>query len=622
MHVVKIALRNFGPFRGDHDLALDPIAYSVVAERDGDAHRSNFLGKSSLLEAIVFALYGTHRHRLEEGWISEGEKDGSVSLVLSDHTSIVRSKVKGAGTKLTVDASVTGDDAQKRVECALLLTEADFRTTSYFAQGATAGMVSADPGARTETVSAWLGLERLQRCLKRVRDRGAGAKARADALAMRRVVVVAAIGPDDLGEELERAKARLAEWEEVSKLVEQEQRSAGAKAARDLAQKDVGNLEYILATHVKEHGIDADLNDAVEAAEHIAKVHLRDYEEVGREKERLGRLVRGMFDGACPVDKRTCPVAKEINAPKKAHQEEYEEALARFKEVSAVVLGDTAYSKKARDRLEERGKIVAALEHARKTIANLEKDADGTASTGLSLDVVRAELRRTDNDVSRLMMRIDASAKATREIAELDEKLQKERREERACVEAAALFGSHGAQRRIAEGVLAGVAERANAILSDAGIELQVDLTWEREGKEPADECDCGELFPQSRKTKDCARCGALRGMKRIRRLDVELSARSGAAEDLAGLALSLSASAWLRGVRGSAWSSVLLDEPAAQLDRAHRRAFAQHLPRILASARIDQALIVSHDPSSVASLTGKIVVRSDGKWARVEVES
>jgi DNA repair exonuclease SbcCD ATPase subunit len=622
MHVSKILIQNFGPFRGDQEIELGPIAYSVVAERDGDAHRSNFLGKSSLLEAVVFALYGTHRHRLEEGWISEGEKDGSVALVLSDHTSIVRSKVKGAGTKLTVDALVTGEDAQKKVESALLLTEADFRTTSYFAQGATAGLVRADPGARTETVSAWLGLERLQRCLKRVRDRGAATKARADALATRRAVLVAEIVPLDLAEELSKAKAKLAEWEELSKLVEREQRAAGAKAARDLAEREVADLTDKLAVLVEEHGLEVDLSDLVESSEHILKVHRRDYEEVRREKDRLDKLVRGMFDGTCPVDKRACPVAKEINAPKKAYQEEHEEACARFEQISRLVQEDLVLSKKARLLLEERRKIMAALEHAQKMITDLAQGDATTMSTGLSLDVVRSGLRHTDNEVSTLAMRIEASAKATREIEDLDAKLAKERREERACAEAAALFGPHGAQRRIAEGAIADVADRANAILADAGIELQVDLTWEREGKDPADECDCGELFPQSRKVKACSRCGAPRGMKRIRRLDVELSARSGAAEDLAGLALSLSASAWLRGARGSEWSSVLLDECTAQLDKAHRRAFAQHLPRILKAARIDQALVVSHDPSSVASLTGRIVIRSDGKWARVEVES
>jgi DNA repair exonuclease SbcCD ATPase subunit len=622
MHVAKILLWNFGPFLGEHEIALEPIAYSVVAERDGDAHRSNFLGKSSLLEAVVFALYGTHRHRLEEGWISEGEKDGSVGLVLSDQTSITRSKVKGAGTKLAVDVLVTGDDAQKSVEASLLLTEADFRTTSYFAQGATAGLVRADPGARTETVSAWLGLERLQRCLKRVRDRGAAANARADALATRRAVLAAEVEPVDLGEELGRARAKLAEWEEVSRLVEQEQRQAGAKAAREIAEREVTNLTDKLVAHVAEHGLEVDLSDLVDSSEHILKVHRRDYEEAQREKDRLDKLVRGMFDGTCPVDKRACPVAKEINAPKKAHQEEHEKACERFEQISRVVQEDLVLSKKARLLLEERQKIMAALEHAQRTVAKLAQGDATTTSTGLSLDVVRSGLRSTDNEVSSLSRRIEASAKASREIEELDAKLAKERREERACAEAASLFGPHGAQRRIAEGAIADVADKANAILADAGIELQVDLTWEREGKDPADECDCGELFPQSRKAKACGRCGAPRGMKRIRRLDVELSARSGAAEDLAGLALSLSASAWLRGARGSEWSSVLLDEPAAQLDRAHRKAFAQHLPRILKAARIDQALVVSHDPSSVASLTGRIVIRSDGKWARVEVES
>ena len=67
-----------------------------------------------------------------------------------------------------------------------------------------------------------------------------------------------------------------------------------------------------------------------------------------------------------------------------------------------------------------------------------------------------------------------------------------------------------------------------------------------------------------------------------VHRLDIELSDRSGAAEDLAGAAFQLSASAWLRSERNSAWSVALLDEPFSQLDAGNRRAFATHLAAML----------------------------------------
>jgi DNA repair exonuclease SbcCD ATPase subunit len=66
----------------------------------------------------------------------------------------------------------------------------------------------------------------------------------------------------------------------------------------------------------------------------------------------------------------------------------------------------------------------------------------------------------------------------------------------------------------------------------------------------------------------------------------------------------------------------VCFDEPTAQMDRAHRRAFAAHVPALLAAAQVEQALVISHDPQSVASLPGQIVVTSDGRWSRVEVRT
>jgi hypothetical protein len=159
-------------------------------------------------------------------------------------------------------------------------------------------------------------------------------------------------------------------------------------------------------------------------------------------------------------------------------------------------------------------------------------------------------------------------------------------------------------------------------MLAIAGVDLSLSCSWEREGKGIADECSaCGAAFPASAKVKKCSSCGTPRGPKVVQQFDVELSARSGAAEDLAGLALSLSAGRFLHGERGSSWSSVFVDEATAHLDKAHRRAFAQHLPALLAATGVEQAFVISHSPESVASLPGRIVVTrgADGR-SRVSV--
>jgi DNA repair exonuclease SbcCD ATPase subunit len=100
--------------------------------------------------------------------------------------------------------------------------------------------------------------------------------------------------------------------------------------------------------------------------------------------------------------------------------------------------------------------------------------------------------------------------------------------------------------------------------------------------------------------------------------LDVVLSDRSGAAEDLAGLAISLAASSRLRAERGSPWGVVCLDEPFGALDRSHRRSLAKGLVLMLVG-QWEQALVIAHDDATMDAMPGRIVIVGGSNGSRVE---
>jgi DNA repair exonuclease SbcCD ATPase subunit len=167
MHVSRLHFKNWGPFKGDHVLLLEPTFYAVTARLENDRERSNFLGKTSLLEAIRFALFGEHRHRLEDSWITDGESDGLVGIELDARFSILRKRVRGKSTKLQAfeygEKEAVGDEAGDLIQRWLGLGEEDF-DACHLAQGRASAFVTGDSSWRTERVVAWCGIERLERC--------------------------------------------------------------------------------------------------------------------------------------------------------------------------------------------------------------------------------------------------------------------------------------------------------------------------------------------------------------------------------------------------------------------------------------------------------------------------
>jgi DNA repair exonuclease SbcCD ATPase subunit len=629
MHVAAINLFNFGPFLGEQRLDLQALAYSVVAERAGDKDASNWAGKSSLLESIVFAFYGEHRHRLEAGWISEGEAEGRVVVALSDGTIVQRYRQPGAGTQLTVsflgrDQTFRGPAAQVELERHLGLSLEDFRTTSWLAQGQASAIVRGDPATRTAMVARWLGIERLEGALRIARTRSGaeekkaqGLRARIAAQEERLARAKDGLGPCngelDHAVKLRELEEKLAEWDELLALANEEEAGKRLAVEREKVEAELVGVEVIL------DGLPAVAQNVLSAAKKNRDLLFATFQAAKTKRDARQTVARGTFDGKCPVAGIACPATQMINdlggTAKRGAEEASREALAchtAFQE-SERTLRDLEGAGQERSRVEAR------LQGLQDRLASMGGTLGALGGSGLVLGAVRAQRDAVLAEVQGVRFHIREVEAAWAEL----EQLRREAREVAGTLgtarEGSALLVK--APRKLAEGALAVIAREANDILAQAGVDLTLGVSWERATKDPAEQCDaCGAAFPRSARVKACESCQEPRGVKRTRRLDVELSARSGAAEDLAGLALSLAAGTWLRGERGSAFGVALLDEVGSQLDKSHRRMMAQHLPRMLSAARVDQAFVVSHSPESVASLPGRIVVRSDGKWARVEV--
>ena len=646
--ITQLRLENWKCYRGETVLNLEPQAYAVLAREDANPGWSCWLGKSSLVEAIDFALYGRlaeeFKHR-KKGWISRGEKRGEVSLVLSDGSIVRRSQQASGSERLfyfppgSPTEGAVQAEAQKAIDNLVGLSEEDFTATRYFRQGEMSRLIVLKPEQRLDLVAGWLRLEALQGCeddaagalLELVRRRDAAASTRAAAGAMIAQLLERAGAKDarELDALIVGVEVMLQDAEEVL-------RTASAKGARNAERAELEQHAQRYARIVREgtelraaldagrtaDSLRAEIDERTDALRLLGERKGVAEREAGAKR----MLVRGSFDGTCPLVGERCPSvpfvtggrdrngvnAQAADGAAAAAREEYEgaaRALAGIREEFRI----RGVEEASLERLREEGRRLKPLAARYEALPPPEggedipalESARATAMLRLATLGAAAEAVATQRD---------AAAAAMAEEAKLEVAV-------RTAAAAVAVFGKAGAQRRMAEGALSEIEERACEMMAGAGIALRVKVQWSREGSGVASTCAaCGSAFPRSERVKVCERCGGARGANLVHKLEIEPSAQSGGARDLCGIFVQLAAAAWLVEDRGARWATALLDEPLAALDAHHRRALAAHLPGILRDSGVAQCLVIAHHDGFLDALPGRILVESKDGWSTARV--
>lgn len=648
MRIKEITLTNWMRFKGTHTLKLDAKAYAVVARRNDNEDTSNWQGKTSFLESIDFALWGRHQFRMEDDWINHSEQIGEVKLTLDDGTFISRRRERGKRTALHYESALVPkgakqDEAQRLIAGMVGLEEEDFLATCYFKQRKMARLILAKPEERMDIVSGWLRLGPLERCEEKARsevtaisERVQKLQAEAQSLQLLRDRILD-------GYTLEELDGQVRGYGDIVKR-RREEYSA-------LMNHEIENRKRVHAKAVVED-FDALVRDGKSLREELELLDgakLKEAHERAREEDqRLSTLAtnariklgekravsKGEFDGTCPVAGIDCPAKADINRDQKRGLKLYQDAA----EESIKYGSDSALAKSveynARLAVQEYERKRSKLELMREQVAKLEdayEEACNTPPPIVDVHELRTKIANAERELNEAVSR-EATLKINIEqVAKLDIQMKIAEGElstlnARMAVfrEACVVFGKQGAQRRVAEGGLGEIEEGANGMLRDANLDLSIAVQWSREGTGLAKACDaCGNPFPSSAKVKTCPRCSAVRGPQLINKLEFALSDRSGAAEDLSGIALQLSAAAWLRNERGSLWETALLDEPFSQCDKTNRMALGKHLAALLGGRYgFCQSFTVSHDRQTTESLPGRIEIVGSDEGSTIRVVS
>lgn len=683
MRIARLTLNNWICYRGEQTIEFGPKVYAVTAVKDGNRDASNWSGKSSFIESVDFALYGNHRHSKEDQWITHGEDEGFVELETDDGMVIRRSRKRGKSTQIQVidgTRKLVKDEAESHIVQRIGLDKHDFKNTCFFAQKQMARFINADPGERMGIISSWLRLEPLQQCEVVIKDRVRALTERlqtletdirgkqsyidenfaaATGMVVHQSEMIEVLDKKILEKQTEidalKVEIGLAEDEATDQAVALANWKSVLLDAKEyekvLAQGKMtrARLEQ-LATNQEENPAPTDneielLVESQRTVESELKLAYAQFSQLQTDAKQKKSLAAGEFDGKCPVACIECPIRDDINAPRKRNLELYNEASTKeqaSREAYNALIAQSRQQQSAhslalskRRAAEDRANKMLVMETELKSLREMlerltpawkrAQDApspENGAQAQQELESLRNRLIEASTSLS-YMVRIRSTIQAANQVqVDLSKKSMEVNIELGIAREALQIFDRNGAQKRVAESAIGDIEDGANNLLRTCGIDLSLGVQWTREGNGFSSECDdCGAPFPASKRIRKCSNCGAERGPKLVNKLDIVLSNRSGAAEDLAGIAFQLSASAWLRNDRACDWGVAFLDEPTGSLDRANRKGLSTHLANMLrGSYGFSQAFVISHDRASTDAFQGHIEIVSDEKGSVVRV--
>lgn len=654
MRIKRIELENWLAFKGSYflDLPAGPIA--VTATYINNPRRSNWAGKTAFLEAIRWALFGKHRKRTDDAIIHRGTPNTRVRLVFTDDLTVTRSKSMGKPVRLAVEHAgekYTKKLAQTQIVKILGLTDDDLCNTLHFAQGDIEAICDRQSSKRRDVVGAWLDLESWARVASRIRarsklmrenlDRARTNLERLDADAFE-ISDVVAWSEDEAGEDLERSighaagelfanRERQSEIDVILEDVAADEIRAQNRIRFDRIRDDVDELKTKIRG-LNLGDVKRELEEAAAAAEFAASGVIASERDVRAARQ----LVKGDFDGVCPVTCESCPIADDIRANTAAARTKLATARARytddkstaddlkraFRELetqhrAGIRLVDGFNSKRAELARIKESTPDAEPRRSDEEVTELKRERRALIDTALDIAGRYSVARR---DARRFGHVIKKRAETAAEVAGFEAEL-------RLYTIAARCVGPSGVPARIAERELGQLEERANVVLSDVGLSFR--FSWDRELRDRTPTCyDCGYRF-KGQADKSCPSCQAERPLKRSDELGIlvsdggpeeDVKTKSGGAKVLIGSAIRLAAGAMLRDIRDTRAAWATIDEPFGPLDAENRQALASSFAGLLGSVGLEQAFVVSHDAALLDALPGRIEITREGSSSSIAI--
>jgi len=615
-------------------------------------------GKTTIPEAIRYAIHGASRAEREVELIHRGAKKMMVTLVLDDDGKKITIK-RGRDIKNHGFFEVKGIDRNKEAQAAINklvgYTKEDFTLTTFFLQGEINQFMDLRPTDKKKRLMEWLknthwntleqaALEDLKEANKKVARLTAKREALSDTdvdvkVVKGRIRKVEARRDQLLKRvkklEAKTAKARTAEQFRAEML----KRLMFLKADVDAAAKARKKAKAVIR-EMKD--IKTNLDDLKSGTTDSEQKLLKRKATRKARLSELGKLI-GRSDkltGTCPVLGESCTRVK----PDSGQVAAWKKEVKRVKKSITKTWKSLAILDAVRDLEKDLESRSAALMVVKPRAARLkavtarykalkgdcDRVTDGVKGTeSLSkLKRLRERITGLEERLGGLKGQVTRHRDVRDTLVKLDGDLDKTRRKAANFQYVAFMFGKNGIPSQEIENAFDEIEDEVNTVLERLGTALQLEFKPDREIGKWEDLCvQCGWKFPKGTRIRDCESCGAERQRKRKDELQLRVledgedegfHMESGGGKTLVSLAVRLALTRLKQRQSGSRFNVLLLDEPDAALDPENKKAFIRLLTKTLVKEfGFEQVFWISHDREIQESIPHVLNVTKTGKKAK-----
>lgn len=563
----------------------------------------NQVGKSCLLRAVCYALYGdiaaTDGRVREVQLINDDSKRLIVRLAVrmpgGELIEIERGRSSSNEPLLTV-AGIRGKSSAvaKQLQHKLRVDYEDFKSLSYFVQGDIHQFMRGDKRSYfdrwTSALALWADWSQKARGEAKVWARAADRLER-DLEAKR-----------DLAARIDDAKARLRAAE------------AAAKSATTKAEAAAKQIERLTRKLGRAESAMQGAEQAADLTSDLGMLKQRE-SQVSRAIRQHNASKKRVASGQCPLLGIHCdPLARSGTI----EQQKIDVKIDQLEEEAEAI----------EQRTSEKSRLLSELQQKTARKEKPVRELQRALATAKTTQRQHGEkLRAATSEVGAYESTLQRAEEAKEEISEIENELEDARREVRLWQFLAFMCGSSGIPAVLIEQELRQLEARCNWVLGQLDYSKRLRIRGHKElaGYEPVCPACGGERW----RNEQCSGCGLQRPRRRKAEPTVTVldgtverpfALESGGGKTLQSFAVRLAGGMFVSAMLGVPMQLVMLDEVFAHLDASNRRKLMSLVVDKLHSAfGLSQQLVVSHHADVVSVVDDLIEVRDEAGSAVAE---